>query len=69
MLFSVRSNAAAKWSSRNSALTGSAAASIHGSAPVSPGSYVHPQAYVEDMYRPDRFGRTGSGSVEVTAAK
>jgi hypothetical protein len=36
---------------------------------VSPGSYVHPQAYVEDMYRPDRFGRTGSGSVEVTAAK
>ena len=25
---------------------------------VSPGRYVHPQAYVEDMYRPDRFGRT-----------
>jgi hypothetical protein len=36
---------------------------------VSPGRYVHPQAYVEDMYRPDRFGRTASGSVEVTAAK
>ena len=25
---------------------------------VSPGTYVHPQAFVEDMYRPDRFGRT-----------
>jgi alpha-2-macroglobulin len=36
---------------------------------VSPGRYVHPQAYVEDMYRPDRFGRTASGSVEVTAAR
>jgi uncharacterized protein YfaS (alpha-2-macroglobulin family) len=36
---------------------------------VSPGRYVHPQAYVEDMYRPDRFGRTGTGTVEVTAAK
>jgi uncharacterized protein YfaS (alpha-2-macroglobulin family) len=33
---------------------------------VSPGTYVLPQAYVEDMYRPDRFGRTGTGSVEVT---
>ena len=28
-----------------------------------------PQAYVEDMYRPDRFGRTGVGTVEVEAAK
>ena len=36
---------------------------------VSPGTYVHPQAYVEDMYRPDRFGRTASGTVEVTAAR
>jgi uncharacterized protein YfaS (alpha-2-macroglobulin family) len=36
---------------------------------VSPGRYVHPQAYVEDMYRPDRFGRTGTGTVEVAAAK
>jgi uncharacterized protein YfaS (alpha-2-macroglobulin family) len=36
---------------------------------VSPGRYVHPQAYVEDMYRPDRFGRTATGRVEVTAAK
>jgi hypothetical protein len=35
---------------------------------VSPGRYVHPQAYVEDMYRPDRFGRTASGDIEVTAA-
>jgi len=36
---------------------------------VAPGQYVLPQGYVEDMYRPDRFGRTGTGHVEVTAAK
>ena len=36
---------------------------------VAPGKYVLPQAYVEDMYRPDRYGRTGTGSVEVTSAK
>ena len=36
---------------------------------VSPGSYVLPQAYVEDMYRPDRFGRTATGAIEVTAAR
>jgi uncharacterized protein YfaS (alpha-2-macroglobulin family) len=36
---------------------------------VAPGQYVLPQAYVEDMYRPDRFGRTATGRVEVTAAK
>ena len=32
---------------------------------VSPGKYVLPQARVEDMYRPDRFGRTATGSVEI----
>jgi alpha-2-macroglobulin len=36
---------------------------------VSPGKYVRPQASVEDMYRPDRFGRTDSGNVEVMAGK
>ena len=36
---------------------------------VSPGKYVRPQANVEDMYRPDRYGRSDTGSVEVTAAK
>src|SRR6185436_14177382 len=36
---------------------------------VSPGKYVLPQAYVEDMYRPDRFGRTGVGTVQIEAAK
>jgi len=36
---------------------------------VSPGRYVLPQAYVEDMYNPSRYGRTGTGSVEVRAAK
>jgi uncharacterized protein YfaS (alpha-2-macroglobulin family) len=34
---------------------------------VSPGKYVLPQAKVEDMYRPDRFGRTGTGAVEISA--
>ncbi|MGD0023941.1 MAG: alpha-2-macroglobulin, partial [Xanthobacteraceae bacterium] len=36
---------------------------------VSPGKYVRPQASVEDMYRPDRFGRSASGNVEVVAGK
>jgi alpha-2-macroglobulin len=36
---------------------------------VSAGRYVLPQAYVEDMYRPDRYGRTATGTVEVTAAR
>ncbi len=36
---------------------------------VSPGRYVVPQAFVEDMYRPDRFGRTGTGTLHVTAAR
>lgn len=36
---------------------------------VSPGRYVAPQAYVEDMYRPDRFGRTGTGTVEIEPAR
>jgi uncharacterized protein YfaS (alpha-2-macroglobulin family) len=33
---------------------------------VTPGSFVHPAATVEDMYRPDRFARTASGRLEVT---
>jgi uncharacterized protein YfaS (alpha-2-macroglobulin family) len=36
---------------------------------VSPGRYVRPQAYVEDMYQTERYGRTGTESIEVTAAK
>jgi alpha-2-macroglobulin len=36
---------------------------------VSPGRYVLPQAYIEDMYRPDRFGRTGTGGIEVESAR
>ncbi|MGL4636337.1 MAG: MG2 domain-containing protein [Beijerinckiaceae bacterium] len=36
---------------------------------VTPGRYVHPAAAVEDMYRPDRFGRGASGVVEVQAAR
>ncbi|HLA21086.1 MAG TPA: alpha-2-macroglobulin family protein, partial [Pseudolabrys sp.] len=36
---------------------------------VSPGRYVLPQAIVEDMYRPDRFGRTATGMIEIQAAK
>jgi hypothetical protein len=34
---------------------------------VSPGKYVLPQASVEDMYRPDRFGRTATGAIEISA--
>lgn len=34
---------------------------------VTPGSYVHPAATVEDMYRPERHARTASGKLVVTA--
>ncbi len=34
---------------------------------VTPGSFVHPAATVEDMYRPDRFARTASGKLEILA--
>jgi alpha-2-macroglobulin len=36
---------------------------------VAPGKYVRPQAVVEDMYRPERYGRTATENVEVTPAK
>ena len=36
---------------------------------VSPGTYVLPQASVEDMYNPSRYGRTGTGKIEITAAQ
>jgi uncharacterized protein YfaS (alpha-2-macroglobulin family) len=35
---------------------------------VSPGKYVLPQAYVEDMYNPSRYGRTGTGTAEIQSA-
>jgi len=34
---------------------------------VTPGSFVHPAATVEDMYRPERFARTATGRLEVKA--
>jgi uncharacterized protein YfaS (alpha-2-macroglobulin family) len=34
---------------------------------VTPGSYVHPAATVEDMYRPSRFARTAAGRLEIAA--
>lgn len=36
---------------------------------VSPGSYVQPAATMEDMYRPERYGRTAFGRVEVAPAR
>jgi alpha-2-macroglobulin len=36
---------------------------------VSPGRYVYPAAHTEDMYRPDRFGRTAFGLAEVAPAR
>jgi alpha-2-macroglobulin len=36
---------------------------------VSPGQYTLPQALVEDMYRPDRFGRTATGAIEIAPAR
>jgi uncharacterized protein YfaS (alpha-2-macroglobulin family) len=34
---------------------------------TTPGHYVYPAATAEDMYRPERFGRTAFGEVEVKA--
>ena len=34
---------------------------------VAPGHYVYPPATAEDMYDPERFGRTAFGEIEVTA--
>ena len=34
---------------------------------VAPGHYVYPPATAEDMYRPERFGRTAFGEIEVKA--
>src|SRR5258708_13211209 len=36
---------------------------------VSPGKYVLPQAYVEDMYNPSRSGRTGTAPLEPRPAQ
>ncbi|MEO0620413.1 MAG: alpha-2-macroglobulin family protein, partial [Pseudomonadota bacterium] len=36
---------------------------------VSPGSFRHPAATAEDMYRPDRYARTGSGRLTVTEVR
>ncbi len=36
---------------------------------VTPGHYVLPPATIEDMYRPQRFGRTAFGSVDITETK
>ncbi|MBB5752351.1 alpha-2-macroglobulin family protein [Prosthecomicrobium pneumaticum] len=35
---------------------------------VSPGTFVHPAATVEDMYDPDRWARTDTGAVEIVGA-
>ena len=34
---------------------------------VTPGTFVHPAATVEDMYRPDRFARTAAGRLRIRA--
>ncbi len=34
---------------------------------VTPGSFVHPAATVEDMYRPDRYARTAAGTLTISA--
>jgi uncharacterized protein YfaS (alpha-2-macroglobulin family) len=36
---------------------------------VTPGRYVHPAASIEDMYRPERYGRTAFGALEVGASR
>ena len=36
---------------------------------VAPGEYVYPPAVIEDMYRPERFGRTAYRSISITPAR
>ena len=36
---------------------------------VAPGDYVYPPAVIEDMYRPERFGRTGYRAITVQPAR
>ena len=36
---------------------------------VTPGHYVSPPATIEDMYRPERFGRTAYGAIDVSPPK
>jgi uncharacterized protein YfaS (alpha-2-macroglobulin family) len=36
---------------------------------VTPGTFVHPAATVEDMYRPQRYARTAAGTLTITPAK
>ena len=36
---------------------------------VTPGHYVSPPATIEDMYRPERFGRTAYGAVDIAVSK
>jgi alpha-2-macroglobulin len=36
---------------------------------VTPGHYVQPPATIEDMYRPDRFGRTAFGAIDIAGPK
>jgi len=36
---------------------------------VTPGSFVHPAATVEDMYRPERYARTAAGNLTVTPSE
>jgi len=36
---------------------------------VTPGHYVLPPATIEDMYRPQRFGRSGFGTVDIAGGK
>jgi len=36
---------------------------------VTPGHYILPAATIEDMYRPQRYGRTGFSSLDVAPAK
>ncbi len=36
---------------------------------VSPGRYVQPPAVVEDMYRPERYGRTAFGTIDIAPSQ
>jgi alpha-2-macroglobulin len=36
---------------------------------VTPGTFLHPAATIEDMYRPERYARTAAGTLTITSEK
>ncbi|MGD9925419.1 MAG: alpha-2-macroglobulin, partial [Pseudorhodoplanes sp.] len=65
--FSAKPNNAGRGASNKSNEAQSSAMVAYMVRAVTPGTYVHPAASVEDMYRPERYARTAAGRLTVEA--